>query len=151
MNIDRIFLGVTPTKQRHFLKSTFAYLRSKGYKKIVITTVGEFHNAHSAIEAGFEPHQIETSDVGLYSSLLGYLASGQDIAKLGFEVQPPYKKAYDKLKDDTERVAYLFLLMKLAQLREGVYYEKIIRDESQSTLSNTSMTLQRQQFDWLMR
>ena len=84
-NVGSIFLGVTPKPFRQYLKAVFEQALGK-YDRLVIPCAGSFTAATAAIAAGWKPEQIECSDVSLYSSVIGYLASGKKVASLKVDV-----------------------------------------------------------------
>lgn len=133
MNLNSIFLGSVPADQRKYLLVFCQYMKEKGYKKVVIPCVGQFGAAKVAIEAGFAPENILCSDISLFSSLLGYYFMKQRIPpELEFMlVKDHHREMYQKLGSDEDRIALLMVLMKMAQLREGVYYEKTFLEELQ--------------------
>jgi len=131
LQLEKIFLGNTPSEQRKFLLGVLRYLHGKGFNKVVIPACGQFTIAKCAKIAGFQNEQLVTSDISLFSSLLGYLYAGKDIDEINFKVVGKYAEGYgaiDKSKQP-EKVAYLLLLMKMAQLRTHIKYEKVIYDE----------------------
>lgn len=83
MNEEKIFLGNTPSNARAYLLSSFARLKDK---RLIIPCCGQFSMAFCAIQAGFNPEQIECSDVSLFTTILGYYITGQSIESLGIKV-----------------------------------------------------------------
>lgn len=127
IQLNQIFLGHTPSDQRRYLTFLLKHLREK-YPNIVIPAVGQFTLAKRALEAGYKPENIQTSDVSLFSSLLGYYFSGQDIDTLDFEVADPFKEKYESYKTTEGKISYVFYLMKLAQLNGINYLAEIYND-----------------------
>ena len=76
-----IFLGNLPARGRAFLKTFLEEARSD-YSKLVIPAVGKFAGAEAAVAAGWRPEDIYTSDVSLFSSVVGYLLEGKDLDEL---------------------------------------------------------------------
>ena len=119
MQLDTIFYGNTPTDQRKYLLYLLKALREKkGYKKIIIPCVGQFTMAKVAIQAGFEKQNIYTSEISLFSCLLGYLYSGKNIEDLNFTLSESIKQEYDEQKDDVSKIAVIFYYMKLKQIEK---------------------------------
>lgn len=117
MQLDTIFYGNTPTEQRKYLLYLIKYLKEKkGYEKVIIPCVGQFAMAKVAIEAGYKKENIYTSEISLFSCLLGYLYSGKEIKSLNFKLSEFLKKEYDEQRDEISRVALIFYFMKLKQL-----------------------------------
>lgn len=128
MQPEKIFLGNTPSEQRKFITAVLRH-NVESYPTLIIPACGQFTLVKCAIEAGYKPENIYASDISLFSSVLGYLFSGQDINQLEFELGEEYRERYDQCQDDFERAAYLLWIMKTKQLRTGVYHEYVFYDE----------------------
>lgn len=130
MNLSSIFLGGVPSEQRKYLRAILEHYRSLGYKKVHIPCTGQFTIVKCAIEAGFEKHNIFSSDVCLFSTVLGYLYSGQPIDEIDLTiVDGELYDLYKQEETDVAKAAWLFLAMKMAQLRQDVYYERTFFNE----------------------
>ena len=135
MNLSSIFLGGVPSEQRKYLRVLLEHLIRKGVRKIHIPCTGRFTIVKTAIEAGFERENIYSSDISLFSSLLGYLYAGKKIEDLPFSlVEDEHREVYYKLETDVEKVAYIMVLMKICQLRPEVYYERTFIEELESNI-----------------
>src|ERR1700751_4327926 len=77
-----IFLGITPAAIRQYMLQAFKGALDR-YDRIIIPCAGRFTLAEAAIDAGWQPEEIECSDVSLFSSILGYCAAGKDLDELG--------------------------------------------------------------------
>lgn len=109
------------------------YYRERGCDRIFIPCTGQNTVVKTALDAGFLPEQIFSSDISLFSSMLGYLYSGQPISELNFEiVDGDFYELYHKQETDQDRVAVLLFIMKYAQLRSSVFYENSYRNEMMS-------------------
>lgn len=128
LQLEKIFLGNTPSEQRKFIVSLFKFLKDKN-PKLVIPACGQFTLIKCAIEAGYKKKNISTSDISLFSSVLGYYYAGKPISDINFEILEPYREEYESKKSDTERLSYILWIMKLYQLRTDIVYENNIRDE----------------------
>jgi len=126
LQLEKIFLGNTPSEQRKYIVSLFGFLKDK-YPKLVVPACGQFSLVKCAIEAGYLRENIITSDVSLFSTVLGYLYSGKPLSDINFTVPEQYRADYEPLETDCERAAFLIWVMKLYQLREDVYYEQQFR------------------------
>lgn len=123
--MSSIFVGGVPADQRKYLRAVLEYFREKGYKKVHIPCTGQFTIVKCAIEAGYAKENIYSSDVCLFSNVLGYLYSGQPLSELDFViVDEDLYEHYSKAETDIDRAAWIFLAMKMAQLRKDVYYER---------------------------
>jgi len=127
LDFEKIFLGHTPSEQRKYM----SYLLQKtasNFRQIIVPAVGEFTIPKIAILAGFKKENIYTSDISLFSSLLGCLFSNQPIEKLGYILSPEYQVEYDAYEDDISRSAYLYWLMKMKQIPDKTYFTKMHQD-----------------------
>lgn len=137
-----IFLGVTPKPVRDYMARAFRAARPK-YQRLIIPCIGRFTVAESAIKAGWAPDAIETSDISLFSSVLGYEAAQKDLKKLGIRFHDELEALNAHADRDTLAAAVLFGL-KYCQLRENSYYERIVRDEIWRTQDEHIAKIQKQ-------
>ena len=121
MQLNKVFLGDTPADMRRYLASVLRNLKSR-YPRIVLPAVGQFTLAKCAIEAGYERKDIFTSDISLFSSVLGHLYSGKPIDEIGFTLADEYRERYAACADEAERAAFLFWVMKTRQLDASVFF-----------------------------
>ncbi|KUK98886.1 MAG: hypothetical protein XE08_0356 [Parcubacteria bacterium 32_520] len=128
LQLQKIFLGNTPSNQRKFATKLFKYL-VEDYPKLIIPACGQFSLAKCAIEGGYKPENIYSSDISLFSSLLGYYYSGKSIWEIDFTLKDKYFEKVKKLKTETEQIAYIFLLMKKSQLYDDINVLKDLYDE----------------------
>jgi len=124
---ENIFFGLTKADQRKYSVALLRYLRAE-HENFVNPCCGMFTFVRCAIEAGFEKDKIKTSDISLYTSLLGYLFSGKPIEKLGFILGDKFVDDYDKQKDEIGRVAYLMWVMKVSQIEPVAYRRDALAD-----------------------
>ncbi len=82
-NLGAFFVGGTlvPAEQK-FLKCLLKAAVKNGYNKFIEPCAGTFAMAHLAIQAGFKPTQIETSDVSMMTTILGYVIQEKTISDL---------------------------------------------------------------------
>jgi len=129
--LEKIFLGNTPSEQRKFLVAALSHLKET-HPKIVIPCCGQFTLAKCAIEAGYKPENITASEISLFSLVLGFVYGKipfTELKKYEFEVLEPYKEEYESLTTDLDRGAFLLWLMKTQQLRTDLMYERVVYDE----------------------
>ena len=127
LQLQKIFLGNTPSNQRKFATKLFKHL-VKDYPKLILPACGQFSLAKCAIEGGYKPENIYTSDISLFSSLLGYYYAGKSIWEIDFVLKDEYFEKIKTYKTEREQIAYLILLMKQNQLNEGIIYESNIKN-----------------------
>ena len=128
MQLNKVFLGDTPADMRRYLASVLRNIKSR-YPRIVLPAVGQFTLAKCAIEAGYERKDIFTSDISLFSSVLGHLYSGKPIDEIGFTLADEYRERYAACADEAERAAFLFWVMKTRQLDASVFFERVPLDD----------------------
>lgn len=85
-----LFIGTVREQERKFLKKLLQGAKREGYERIVEPCCGSFALSRLALESGFKPEQIDTSDVSLFSAVLGRHIDGKDckdlnVKALGFE------------------------------------------------------------------
>ena len=73
-----LFLGTLRPSTRTYLQRFFHRARGRGYTRFVEPACGAFAMSQLAAKAGFDPHNIEASDV----TLTIYAFTGQHIATL---------------------------------------------------------------------
>jgi hypothetical protein len=124
-NISSIFLGVPPANGRNYLADI---LKNHKFKKYVLPCVGRFAGAQVVVKSGVKPEDIISSDVGLFSTLLGYYITGKDIESLEVELEGV---PFDYKKYDTQegKIAEIYLAIKYLQLPAKHYYNQALRDE----------------------
>ena len=75
----QVFKGMATKATRDYMGGVFAALKGEGYR-LVVPCVGRFTLPQVARAAGWDSEWIETSDISLFSSVVGYHAAGRDIA-----------------------------------------------------------------------
>lgn len=128
MDLEKIFLGITPANQRKFVTEALRHLLPK-YPKLYMPTCGSFVLTKCAVDAGYKPENIYCSDISLFSSLLGYFYMGKPVEDLKFSVGEGYETRYAEAETQVEKVAVLMWIMKIKQLRPQVHYERMYLDE----------------------
>jgi len=129
--LEKIFLGNTPSEQRKFIVAALTHLKDK-YPNIVIPCCGQFTLAKCAIEAGYKSENIIASEISLFSLVLGFIYGKvpfTELKKYDFQVLDPFKEEYDALTTDIDRASFLLWLMKTQQLRTDLMYERVVFDE----------------------
>ena len=82
MNPGAMFLGCLGTSEQKFLVKLIETAAQSGYTRFVEPCAGTFAMANLAVQNGFKPEQIETSDVNMMSTVLGYAITGQSLEPL---------------------------------------------------------------------
>ena len=81
-NPGALFMGTMSASEQKFLKQITENAFKNGYKRFVEPCAGAFALSHLARQAGFKAKQIETSDVSMFSTILGYTITGQSLDTL---------------------------------------------------------------------
>lgn len=87
MNPGAMFLGCLGTSEQKFLVKLIETAAQSGYTRFVEPCAGTFAMANLAVQNGFKPGQIETSDVNMMSTVLGYAITGQSLEPLEIHAQ----------------------------------------------------------------
>lgn len=81
-NPGAFFLGTLVPEEQKFLKTLITNAVRDGYTKFVEPCAGAFAMSHLAVQSGFKPSQIESSDVSMFTSIMGYAITGQSLEGL---------------------------------------------------------------------
>lgn len=87
MNPGAMFLGCLGTPEQRFLVKLIETAAQSGYTRFVEPCAGTFAMANLAVQNGFRAEQIETSDVNMMSTVLGYAITGQSLEPLEIHAQ----------------------------------------------------------------
>lgn len=82
MNPGDMFLGCLGATEQKFLYTMFKTAREAGYTRFVEPCAGTFAMANLAVDTGYKPSQIETSDVSMMPTILGYSICGKPLDDL---------------------------------------------------------------------
>ncbi|MGJ3558897.1 hypothetical protein ACR6C2_07920 [Streptomyces sp. INA 01156] len=124
-----LFAGNSSAPDRAFYRQVFNKLDRKQYTRYVEVGVGSFAAALVAANAGIPPSCMETSDVTLYSSVLGTYVSGGDLLSLGMTLDgepvelpdaPPHEQAAHLL--------YVHWLARMQAKGEAQYWSDLVTD-----------------------
>ena len=124
---DPIFLGVVPRGARSYVAREFVRLG----KPLFNPCVGRFSIVEAVVKSGFPAAQVQASDIGLFSSLIGYLAANsKHLEDLGIRILDPGLEPRD-LRDELDFAAHTMLIVKLNQLSQtnlrGLYLREELR------------------------
>ena len=87
MNPGAMFLGCLGSSEQKFLVKLIETAAQFGYTRFVEPCAGTFAMANLAVQNGFKPEQIETSDVNMMSTVLGYAITRQSLEPLEIHAQ----------------------------------------------------------------
>lgn len=127
MPLGQIFQGVTTSPARDFVANTILQTKKK---KVYMPCAGRFGSSQAYIEYGGDKKSFYTSDISLFSSVLGYLADdNKKIEDLGIKFNGEIKPRSD---DELEIAATVMLNIKYAQIKANTKYGMNIRKEIMS-------------------
>lgn len=138
MDPGAMFLGCLGPSEQKFLVTLIETAAKSGYTRFVEPCAGTFAMANLAVQNGFKPEQIETSDVNMMSTVLGYAITGQSLVPLeiharGFsdeELLDPATALYAQLYLRTSKNAgndYFYQILTDLRLRREEHIESINR------------------------
>lgn len=133
MPVGQIFQGVTTAPCRDYIAEEIIYQKPS---IVYMPCAGRFGAAQAYINHGGDKKVLETSDICLFSSMLGYLFDDEkDVSDLGIVnesvIQP-------RNEDDIEIIAAAMLAIKYGQIKPNSLYGINIRKEM---VRNASMYL----------
>lgn len=123
-NPGAFFLGTLVASEQKFLKPLIANARKNGYTRFVEPCAGAFAMSHIAAQAGYKPEEIESSDVAMFTSIMGYALTGKSLESL--EIQASGFTKEELLDPATALYAQLYLRTSIQAGKE--YFYNILRD-----------------------
>src|SRR5439155_5497058 len=125
---DPLFLGVVPRGARNYVAREIVRLG----KPLFNACAGRFSVIEAAVRQGFPAGKIHASDIGLFSSLIGYLADdSKSLEDLGIRILDPDLEPRD-VKDELDLAAQVILILKLNQMSQtnlrGLYLREELRE-----------------------
>ena len=129
-------MGCLGTVEQRYLVNLIKNAAKNGYTRFVEPCAGTFAMSNLAIQNGYKPEQIETSDVSMMSSVMGYAITGKPLDELeihaqGFsdeELLDPAVALYAQMYLRTSKTAgneYFFNLLKDLRGRREEHIEHI--------------------------
>jgi len=127
-----LFLSTWDKPERDYLYRLSKKLRKSGsYDRIVEPCVGAFALPKVHLAAGWSAEQIETSDVWLFSAVIGSIVSGTDLEELAVAVDgAPLPLTGDPLADGAE-ILYQQLRLRMERRSGTDYFGDIVEDLGQ--------------------
>ena len=124
---EPIFLGVVPRGARSYAAREIVRLG----KPLFNACAGRFSIIEAVVKSGFPSAKVHASDIGLFSSLIGYLADdSKRLEDLGIRVLDPDLELRDA-EDELDFAAHVMLILKLNQLSQmnlrGLYLREELR------------------------
>jgi hypothetical protein len=143
---EPLFLGVTPTGARNYVANKVASLE----KPFFNACAGRFSVVEAAIKAGVPPQNIYASDIGLFSSIIGYLADpSKKLDDLGIRILDPSLEPKG-ITDPFHFAAHVMLILKLNQMKQTNLRGLYLREELLSSWEKSRVAM-RQQLETLVQ
>lgn len=121
--LNTIFLGVSKKTQKLFYLTVLKELVKK-FPILRIPCVGNFTLVEVGLSAGYKPENIYTSDISLYSTVIGGFITGKSTNDLPVKICEQWLPIYNALQTEEHRAAFMLWLIKVLQIREDVFYEE---------------------------
>jgi hypothetical protein len=124
-----LFVGSSSPGELAYAGAVLRKLHAAGsYDLYIEPCVGGYNQARSALEAGFQPNQMETSDVTLYSSVLGYLLSKQSIAELDVRIDGEPVPMEGEPLEQAARILVAHLIARVEARPQVDYWQELLHD-----------------------
>jgi hypothetical protein len=104
----------------------------------------------ASIKAGLPPENVYASDIGLFSSIIGYLADrSKKLDDLGIRILDPALEP-GGIKNELEFAAHVMLILKLNQMKQTNLRGLYLREELLASWNRSRETM-RQQLETVLR
>ncbi|BBA98337.1 hypothetical protein RVR_4479 [Actinacidiphila reveromycinica] len=124
-----LFAGNSSAPDRAFYRQVFNKLPRDKYTRYVEVGVGSFAAALVAANAGIPPASMETSDVTLYTGIVGTCVSGGDLAALGMTLDgDPVDLPDAPLHEQAAHMLYVHWLARMQAKGEADYWTHLVTD-----------------------
>lgn len=124
MNPGDMFLGCLGPNEQKFLHQLFKTAREAGYTRFVEPCAGTFAMSNLAIDTGYKPKQIETSDVSMMPTIFGYAIMGKPLDELEIHA----KGFSDEELLDPATALYAQLYLRTAKKAGTEYFHNLLND-----------------------
>ena len=143
---EPLFLGVTPSGARNYVADKVVSLE----KPFFNACAGRFSVVEASIKAGLPPENVYASDIGLFSSIIGYLADrSKKLDDLGIRILDPALEP-GGIKNELEFAAHVMLILKLNQMKQTNLRGLYLREELLSSWEKSRAAM-RQQLESLVQ
>lgn len=123
-NPGAFFLGTLVAQEQKFLKPLIENALKNGYTRFVEPCAGAFAMSHIAAQSGYKPEQIESSDVAMFTSIMGYAITGQSLEELEIRA---HGFSNEELLDPAVAL-YAQLYLRTVKSAGKEYFYNIMRD-----------------------
>jgi len=137
---EPLFLGVTPTGARNYVANKVVSLG----KPFFNACAGRFSVVEAAIKAGVLAQDIHASDIGLFSSIIGYLTDPtKKLDDLGIRILDPALEPKG-ITDELDFAAHVMLILKLNQMKQTNLRGLYLREELLSSWDRSRKAMREQ-------
>ncbi len=126
MNPGDMFLGCLGPTEQKFLHQLFKTARKEGYTRFVEPCAGTFAMSNLAIDTGYKPKEIETSDVSMMPTIFGYAIMGKPLDELGIKAKG---FSEEELRDPATAL-YAQLYLRTVKKAGTEYFHNLLNDLS---------------------
>lgn len=126
MNPGEMFLGCLGAVEQRFLCQLFKTAREAGYTRFVEPCAGTFAMSNLAVDTGYKTSQLETSDVSMMPTILGYSIMGKPLDELEIKA----KGFSDEELLDPATALYAQLYLRTAKKAGTEYFHNLLNDLS---------------------
>jgi len=120
MQENSMFMGIPKSALRGAICDV---IKTKPYTNYVIPCTGRFAVAETFISCGIQPNKIITSDITLFSSLVGYYICDNDLGTLEVTCNGI------QMEETAQGIAEVLYQMKIAKIPKNTYYnEQLLKD-----------------------
>lgn len=123
-----LFLSTWDGPERTHCARILKGLRAKGYSRYVEPSVGGFAMPLVAVDNGWTAEQMDTTDVSLFTSTLGYMNAGHDLRNLGVRLDGDVVSLPGSPAEQAAQILWLQLLTRTEVRPEGEYWKQMVRD-----------------------
>lgn len=126
MNPGEMFLGCLGAVEQRFLCQLFKTAHEVGYTRFVEPCAGTFAMSNLAVDTGYKTSQLETSDVSMMPTILGYSIMGKPLDELEIKA----KGFSDEELLDPATALYAQLYLRTAKKAGTEYFHNLLNDLS---------------------
>ena len=124
----QVFQGTTPKPTRDYLASLLREASGR-YDRLIVPCVGRFTIPQLACGAGWTADRIVSSDISLFSTVVGYHVCGKELAELGIVYREDLAEWLARYGTDKAAGVAMFA-MKLGQFGQSDnYFNRAMREE----------------------
>ena len=117
-------MGCLGTVEQRYLVNLIKNAAKNGYTRFVEPCAGTFAMSNLAIQNGYKPEQIETSDVSMMSSVMGYAITGKPLDELEIHAQ----SFSDEELLDPAVALYAQMYLRTSKTAGNEYFFNLLKD-----------------------